>query len=173
MLPLAPPPPLSPLRLILLLLLCRRPLLSLLSLPAQRQFEFVSAHFLVLSPPFRVLSFVRLSCKITCVYVTHCVLAVLQCGCIQWLCISCVTVCRCAANTTKCGRIQPNLVAYNQICISCTAASQARPRKSISTQLVRHEGRSSVNRELDARVVTTDSRSPGGHVLSDEAALKR
>ena len=108
MLPLAPPPPLSPLRLILLLLLCRRPLLSLLSLPAQRQFEFVSAHFLVLSPPFRVLSFVRLSCKITCVYVTHCVSAVLQCAAVQL--------------------IQPNVVAYNQIWLHTTKSVLAAQR---------------------------------------------
>ena len=33
----------------------------------------------------------------------------------------------------------------NRICISCTGVSQARPHKSIDTQFVPREGRSSVN----------------------------
>ena len=33
----------------------------------------------------------------------------------------------------------------NHMCISCTAVPQARPHKSINTQLVPHERRSSVN----------------------------
>ena len=42
-----------------------------------------------------------------------------------------------------CDRCLP--CACNHMCVSCTAVSQARPHKSVNTQFLPHEGRSSVN----------------------------